>query len=90
MTITKTQIKDFQKKLVETKKLAIEFHRKCGEIFGYPDCCIEQFCTEAFLGIPSAQFRLSKWNMPIQILEGIDYIPCDKCMAKIIEQKIPY
>jgi len=88
--ITKVQLKSFQALTMKHRELATKFHTEVGQLWSIPDCCIQQFAIESAFGIPSAIHRLSKFNMPHEILNGIDYVPCDNCMAKIIKDRIPY
>lgn len=53
-----------------------------GLFYGYPLCCIRQFCDESLLGIPSGSARQEKYNRSIPT----EHVPCDKCMEEIIRR----
>lgn len=48
-----------------------------GRVFGYPDCCIGEFCADAVLGTPRDDIRK---------LHGTGYRPCLKCNDLTIQQ----
>ncbi len=50
-----------------------------GVYYGYPECCIEYFCTRKtyFLTLQQAV-----------VLTGKGFVPCNKCAAKIIDYSI--
>jgi len=73
------------------RKHIYAMHKEAGKFYNSPDCCIEQFSKEQCYKIPSAEFRKFCHNLPIdkcfnEIFNiDIDYVPCDKCVKKLIK-----
>ncbi len=70
-------------------KKEYELHYNNGIRFGYPKCCVEQFATEAAIGIvPIALHRARKygfsWKRFVSI--GPDYVMCDKCFEEYVKK----
>lgn len=59
-------------------KYMFPMHIELGRMYGYPECCIQQFAKEALLGMPVALVRSLKHKKLIPNFLG--YVPCDKCM----------
>ena len=71
------------------KKHTSAMHKELGELYGYPKCCIDQFCKEQKVGIMSFDFRLKTFNIYSSFLpKELQHVPCDKCMRKIIKERI--
>ena len=74
------------KHLEIVRKHQFNVHKELGEMYGYPKCCIEQFCVEQDNDILSAQHRERTHGrmLPPNLL----YVPCDKCFIKMILDNI--
>lgn len=73
------QNKLFAAELELQDKYIIPFHRAMGKLNGYPDCCVEQFCAEQKVNIPSSIYRMSVHKKVF----NLGYVPCDKCAVKL-------
>ncbi len=71
----------FEKHLEIERKHMTRMHKELGEMYGYPDCCIEQFTREVLLGVAPFQFRQLVHR---KVIPATGYVPCDKCMEKIV------
>lgn len=56
-------------------------HFELGKLYGYPECCIKQFCKEHSLGMVVGLHR----NLTYGFDFNIGYVPCDKCTEKLIK-----
>jgi hypothetical protein len=58
----------------------IDWWRVSGEYFGYPQCCIDAFCTFEQLKDPEErQFRAAKHS---------GFIPCLSCAEKVLSGEV--
>lgn len=53
--------------------------RRLGEKYGYPTCCIDQFCDDIRAGRPPYLTRGARLISPSG--EG-GYVPCDSCLTR--------
>lgn len=82
--MTKEERKNYIQHRAIMDKHLTAMHVELGLFYRYPNCCIEQFCIEQMQGIASAEYRMAKHKMPIP--NEFEYVPCDKCMRKIIRE----
>lgn len=66
-------------------KHLIAMHKELGEMYGYPVCCIKQFCLEQKLNILSFQHRCNTFSVDIKEIFGLEYVPCNKCVKRLLD-----
>lgn len=77
------------KKHIDTKHIEIQqkhntaMHKELGEMYGYPKCCIKQFCDEQKVGIMPWEHRQQTFK---RFLPNLGYVPCDSCTIKILQE----
>lgn len=49
-----------------------------GKYFGFPDCCIEEFCSPDFVPLLNEPFPLN----------GTGYVPCKECRKKSVKELV--
>jgi hypothetical protein len=66
-------------------KHQLEYHTNLGRELGYPECCIKQFCEEVKLGLACGYNREKKYRLPGLDIFKLKYVPCDKCVEKMLD-----
>ncbi len=79
-------IEDYRKREKGFNEVNEEYHRKLGKLYGFPQCCIDQFCEEVKVGIVCGHRREKKYNLPSSFFYELEYVPCDKCVEKMLDE----
>lgn len=77
-------IKEHRRKEEIFDKHNQEFHYNLGRAYDIPECCVDQFCKEMKEGIIPGAYREKKYRLPNFYIFDLDYIPCDKCIEKML------
>lgn len=66
----------------------LEHLRSNGELFGYPECCIQNFMDNFRVPLEDiAVVRLTREHPSVaKFLEGSGFVPCPSCASKIEEK----
>ena len=83
MKINKLILQEYRKYLKSVQEKTYKFHLKEGIKYEIPLCCIKQFCEENKMSISSGAYRSMTFKFPLILIN--DYVPCNKCMEKIIK-----
>jgi len=87
--MTKKELQTYRQHRAIMDKHLSQMHQELGEFYGYPKCCINQFIKESKLEIQPAIYRYATHGIPFNDPEfSIGYVPCDKCMKRMIKEKI--
>ena len=65
--------------------MAFDYFRILGNYYGYPKCCIDQFCEEADL--TPLDLALLDRKDRTEVSENLGFIPCGKHAKRILEKK---
>ncbi len=61
-----------------------EYHIELGRAYKIPECCIKFWIFHRMKGILVGLMQRQKYNM--ESFMDIGYVPCDKCIQKIIKE----
>lgn len=65
--------------------MVFDYFRILGNYYGYPKCCVDQFCEEA--GLILLDLILLDRKDRTEVSEHLGFMPCNKHTKRILEKK---